>query len=102
MAVQSPPIPPKQVAPKSASPLKISPTPSKTSPMNMAAKSPVSAVPTGSSTPTTPTTPGTPAVPLMPGQAEPKKRKWLWILLGIFGVIIVLAIGLGLYLGLSN
>lgn len=102
MAVQSPPIPPKSAI-KSVSPLKISPTPGKTSPMTIIPKSPVPPItPTNSSTPATPTIPGAPTTPgTMLNQPEPKKRKWLWILLGIFGAIVLVAIGVGLYLGLS-
>lgn len=96
MAVQSPPIPPKSV-----SPLKISPTPGKTSPM---ATIPKPSVPTTlpSSTPVVPSTSGAPTTPqTMLNQPEPKKRKWLWVLLGIFGAIVLVAIVVGLYLGLS-
>ena len=57
MAVQSPPIVPKPTVVKNASPLKISPTPGKTSPMTAMPKTTVPTIPTNSSTPAIPATP---------------------------------------------
>ena len=103
MAVQSPPIPPKQAVVKNVSPLKISPTPGKVSPMTSMPKTAVPSISTNPSTPVTQATPGVPGPPATSlfNKPEPRKRKWLWILLGIFGVIVVVAIVVGLYLGLS-
>ncbi len=101
MAVQSPL--PNIKTSTGQSPLKISPTKSATM---GAVKSPMPATPVApkQSTPMTPGTvvpPQSTSLPSTTPQPAPKSRKWLWILLGIFGFFAVLVIGIMLYLWLT-
>lgn len=92
MAVQSLPnksnlIPSKQPPTNS----KVTPTPSNPA-LSLKTTPPTS---TQSTTP-----PTTPSITML-NQPEPKKRKWLWILLGLLGFFVISAIVVGLYIWLA-
>lgn len=100
MAVQSPPIPmQKPVQKPMVKPLSNN--------MAMPVKSAMAMPVTRSSTPlSVSTNPESPPSSdslqgIVPGQSEKKSRTWLWILLGILGLLIISAIGVGLYLWLA-
>ncbi len=73
---------------------KVTPTPSSSA---LSLKTTPPTVPTSTRSTIPPTTPSI----TMLNQPEPKKRKWLWILLGLLGFFVISAIVVGLYIWLA-